>query len=276
LGVSQPEAEISNNFNLGVTAKLLDGALLFTADVYQIGIEDRIVITERMNTANFPAVAALFPDSREIRFFTNHADTNTQGIDIVAAYKRAFANEQSLNFSIAATFNATEVTSQKETPAELLVGATDQEDFRLLGQTATELIEVAVPRQKILVSGNYNYKNFGVTLRFTNYGSVQAFSRGLSPEDDNTICDDNDRCVQEFSPKLVTDLSGSWKFNDRFVFTIGANNLFDVYPDKYNTDRNGFVGSASSYAAGQIPYSRNSNQFGFNGRYLYLTGSVNF
>jgi len=276
LGVSQPEAEISNNFNLGVTAKLLDGALLFTADVYQIGIEDRIVITERMNTANFPAVAALFPDSREIRFFTNHADTNTQGIDIVAAYKRAFANEQSLNFSIAATFNATEVTSQKETPAELLVGATDQEDFRLLGQTATELIEVAVPRQKILVSGNYNYKNFGITLRFTNYGSVQAFSRGLSPEDDNTICDDNGRCVQEFSPKLVTDLSGSWKFNDRFVFTIGANNLFDVYPDKYNTDRNGFVGSASSYAAGQIPYSRNSNQFGFNGRYLYLTGSVNF
>jgi len=58
--------------------------------------------------------------------------------------------------------------------------------------------------------------------------------------------------------------------------TLGANNIFDVYPDKYNTSRNGFSGTASSYASGQIPYSRNSNQFGFNGRYWYLTGTISF
>ncbi len=277
LGITQPEAEISNNFNIGLTAKLLDGALLLTADAYLININDRIVISERLNTANFPAVAQLFPDSREIRFFTNHADTRTQGIDIVAAYKRTFAEKHSLNLSLAATWNGTEVVSQKATPSEILAGSTGQENFNLLGQTAIELIEVAVPRQKLLLSGIYNYNNLGITLRFTRYGSVQAFSRGLSPEDSNTICNsEGSRCVQEFAPKVVTDLAFTWTFSETFSLTAGANNILDVYPDKYNTDRNGFIGSASSYAAGQIPYSRNSNQFGFNGRYLYLSGSINF
>lgn len=277
LGISQPQAEISNNLNLGLTAKLMDGALLLTADAYQIGIEDRIVITERLNTTNFPAVAALFPDSKEIRFFTNQANTKTQGIDIVAAYKKAFAENHSLNLSMAATFNKTEVTGQKETPAGLLEGSTGQENFKLLGQTATELIEVAVPRQKILLSATYKHNKLGLTMRMTRYGSVQAFSRGLSAEDNNTICnEDGSRCVQVFSAKVVTDLGLTWNFSDAFSLTVGGNNIFDVYPDKYNTSRNGFTGSASSYAAGQIPYSRNSNQFGFNGRYLYLTGSINF
>jgi iron complex outermembrane receptor protein len=277
LGISQPEAEISNNLNIGLTAKLMDGALLLTADAYQISINDRIVISERLNTGNFPAVAALFPDSKEIRFFTNHADTKTQGIDIVASYKKAFAENHSLNLSLAATFNNTEVTGQKDTPSEILAGSTGQEDFKLLGQTAIELIEVAVPRQKILLSGIYQHNRIGATLRFTRYGSVQAFSRGLSPEDDNTIFnEEGTRGVQEFAAKVVTDLALTYRFSDSFSLTGGANNLLDVYPDKYNTSRNGFVGSASSYASGQIPYSRNSNQFGFNGRYLYMTGTISF
>jgi len=277
LGIEQPEAEISNNYNVGLTAKLLDGALLVTADAYQININERIVITERMRTDVFPAVGALFPDSREIRFFTNHADTRTQGIDIVASYKRAFGVNHSLNLSLAGTFNNTEVINQKETPSQILEGSTGQENFRLLGQTAIELIEVAVPRQKILLSAIYRTNNLGITARITRYGSVNAFSRGLSANDNNTECNsDGSRCVQVFSAKAVTDLSATWSFSEAFSMTLGANNLFDVYPDKYNTSRNGFEGSASSYAAGQIPYSRNSNQFGFNGRYWYLSGSISF
>jgi iron complex outermembrane receptor protein len=59
-------------------------------------------------------------------------------------------------------------------------------------------------------------------------------------------------------------------------FTLGSNNLFDTYPDKYNNFADGYVGQASSYSDGQIPYSRNSNQFGFNGAYYYLTAALTF
>ncbi len=278
LGIEDPKAEISNNFNLGLTAKLMSGALLVTLDAYQITIDERIVITERIATGTYPAVAALFPDSREIRFFTNHADTKTQGIDLVAAYKKAFGIGHSLNLSLAATFNKTEVTGQKDTPEELLAGAADDAlGLKLLGTTATELIEVAVPRQKILLSLIYKKDKIGLTARVTRFGEVSAFSRGLSGEDSNVTCnDDGSRCVQTFAAKMVTDLSLSYEFTETFTLSVGSNNIFDVYPDKYNTTRNGFAGSASSYASGQIPYSRNSNQFGFNGRYVYMSASMNF
>ena len=276
LGIEDPKAEISDNFNLGLTAKLMSGKLLLTVDAYEISINERIVISERLNTSLYPAVAALFPMEREIRFFTNHVDTRTRGIDIVAAYKQAFSDNSSINLSLAATFNATEVTGQKDTPEEILAGASDDaRELKLLGQVATELIEVAVPRQKILLTASYNVGNFGLTARATRFGDVQAFSRGLSGEDDNVVCEGT-RCVQTFAPKVVTDLTLNYTFSESFSLALGANNVFDVYPDKYNNLANGFVGQASSYANGQIPYSRNSNQFGFNGRYLFLTGTVDF
>ncbi len=62
----------------------------------------------------------------------------------------------------------------------------------------------------------------------------------------------------------------------RFSLTLGANNLFDTYPDKWNATRDGFAGEAASYSNGQTPYTRNANQFGFNGAYYYLTANVKF
>lgn len=277
LGIEDPKAEISNNFNLGLTAKLANGAFLITVDAYQITIDERIVISERLRTSDYPAVAALFPNEREIRFFTNHVDTKTQGLDIVLSYKKAFAEKHRLNVSLAATFNGTDVTGQKDTPSEILAGADESKlGLKLLGKTATELIEVAVPRQKILINALYEIGNFGLTARMTRFGEVKAFSNGLSAEDSNVECDENGRCVQTFEAKVVTDLALSYQFSDRFQLTVGSNNVFDVYPDKYNNTANGFAGQASSYASGQIPYSRNSNQFGFNGRYLYLSTAINF
>ena len=276
LGIEDPKAEISNNFNLGLTAKLANGAFLITVDAYQITIDERIVISERLRTSDYPAVAALFPNEREIRFFTNHVDTKTQGLDIVLAYKKAFAENHSLNLSFAATFNGTDVVGQKDTPAEILEGAAeDKLGLKLLGATATELIEVAVPRQKLLFNGQYNYGNWSVSARLTNFGEVKAFSGGLSGEDSNVECEGS-RCVQSFEAKTVTDLSLTREFSNNFSLTLGSNNIFDVYPDKYNNTANGFAGQASSYASGQIPFSRNSNQFGFNGRYIYMTGTISF
>ena len=277
LGVENPKAEISNNYNLGFTGKFADGALLLTVDAYQIDIDDRIVISERLRTSDYPAVAALFPNEREIRFFTNHVSTQTRGVDVVLAYNKAFKENNSLRLNVAATVNGTNVVAQKDTPAEILAGAADDKlGLKLLGQTATELIEVATPRNKFLLSAIYRTGKFGINGRVTRFGEVQAFSRGLSGEDSNVECDENGRCVQTFEAKIVTDLALTYFFTETFSMSLGGNNIFDVYPDKYNTTRNGFVGTASSYASGQIPYSRNSNQFGFNGRYLYLTGTMSF
>lgn len=50
----------------------------------------------------------------------------------------------------------------------------------------------------------------------------------------------------------------------------------DTYPDKWNNRRDGATGEAASYSNGQTPYTRNANQFGFNGSYYYLSANVKF
>jgi iron complex outermembrane receptor protein len=280
LGVEDPDAEISDNYNLGLTARLDDvmgGSVLLTLDAFQIDIKDRIAITDRILTSAFPSVAALFPATAEIRFFTNQIDTQTRGIDLVTTYRRLFDNGRSLEISLAGTHNETEVVSQRATPSQILTGASAaNQNFRLVDQTAIELIEVATPRTKILLNSKVAVGAVTLNARGTYFGPVKAFSTGLSALDSNVSCDANNRCVQTFAGKTLVDLSLTYALSNKLSATLGSNNLFNTYPDKYNNRRDGFIGQASSYSDGQIPYSRNSNQFGFNGAYYYLTAVLTF
>nr|MBP7952180.1 TonB-dependent receptor [Sphingorhabdus sp.] len=275
LGIADPQAEISDNFSAGFTGDL--GAFTFTVDAFQIDIKDRIAITDGILTARFPAVAALFPGVREIRFFTNQIDTRTRGVDVVATYKLD-VGPGALKLTLAGTHASTKVESQQAAPAALLAGASAANQAApLLGLTAIELIEVAQPRTKILFSSNFETGGLTLGARATYFGAVEAFSTGLSPQDSNVECDAaGTRCVQKFGAKTIIDINATYAFTEDFSLTLGANNLFDVYPDKWNNRRDGAVGEASSYSNGQTPYTRNANQFGFNGSYYYLTANVKF
>jgi iron complex outermembrane recepter protein len=279
LGVPQPKAEISDDFSAGVTADFADvfgGRLTATLDIYQIGIKDRIAISQGLRTADFPAIRALFPTAREIAFFNNQIDTRTRGIDFVTTFKTDLGSDIKLDMSLAASHNSTEVRSQKATPAPILVGATATGlSLQLLDQTAIELIEDSVPKTKVLLSTRLQSGRFSVTGRGTYFGSVKSFSTGLSPLDANVSCVGT-RCVQTFSGKSVFDLSFAFAATDQLNLTLGANNIFDTYPDKFNNTADGFVGQAGAYSNGQIPYSRNSNQFSFNGAYYYASIGLKF
>lgn len=280
LGVPKPKAEISNSYSIGLTGDVPDvlgGRMTVTIDAFQIDIKDRIVISEGLLTANYPAVRALFPTAREIRFFTNQIDTRTRGIDAVLTYKARVGPEQDLTLTVAGTHARTQVRDQRPTPAPILVGAsTAAQGIKLLGQTATELIEVAQPRTKVLVSANYAWDKLNFGVRASYFGNVKAFSTGLSPRDANVECDAANRCVQTFRGKTLFDLTLSYAFSERLTMTLGANNVFDTYPDKWKNTRDGAAGQAASYSDGQTPYTRNANQFGFNGAYYFLTANVKF
>ncbi len=274
LGIAAPKAEISDNFSAGITGDV--GAFTFTIDAFQINIKDRIAITDGILVANFPAVAALFPGVREIRFFTNHIDTRTRGIDVVATWK-ADIGPGEFKVTLAGTHAVTKVLSQRGTPSQLVAGASAaNQALPLVGLTAIELIEVAQPQTKILLSTSYRIGGFNLGVRATHFGSVKAFSTGLSVADANVTCNSANRCVQSFGAKAIIDFNVGYAFDNGLTLTVGANNLFDTYPDKWNATRYGFVGEAASYSTGQTPYTRNANQFGFNGSYYYLSASVKF
>ena len=87
---------------------------------------------------------------------------------------------------------------------------------------------------------------------------------------------------QNFSPKWITDISISYKIIKTINFTIGANNLFDIYPDlAYIDPRNketnlgssasgtGYTTGRDNTSNGRFLNSRNVSQFGFNGRFVF-------
>lgn len=279
LGIGQPEAEISNNYGLGLTGRFFNvfgGDVSATLDLFRIDIEDRIVISEGILTASFPAVAALFPGVREIRFFTNHIDTKTQGVDVVISYKRELLGGD-LTLTLAGTNSETTVENQRATPSQILAGTSAaNQSFQLLGLTSIELIEVAIPRSKVLLSGSYGIGKLTAGARASYFGPVEAFSTGLSAADKNVTCNAANRCVQEFDGKTLVDLTLSYKASDQVTITLGANNVFDVYPDKWNNRADGANAEAASYSTGQTPYTRNAGQFGFNGSYYFITANVSF
>ena len=92
---------------------------------------------------------------------------------------------------------------------------------------------------------------------------------------------DYDQALADLGSKFtalstVTDATLSYAFTESFSLTMGANNIFNTYPDKWKNTRDGDVGQAASYSDGQTPYTRNANQFGFNGSYYFITAGVKF
>lgn len=262
IGIDNPRPETSWNYNLGVTAKA-GRNFLFTVDAYQIDIADRIIITENLRVASVAALRTQFAGLSEITFFTNQINTQTQGIDLVASYKNQFNPKSRLMASLALTVNKTRIASVKATPTALQQDT--QTPVILIDTVSRALIETSQPHTKILASVNYQTGKFGVTLRGTYFGEVTAWERLNVPVAGTT----NRHRSQTFGGKTLFDLSVNYTLTKFLTATVGGNNITNVYPDKV-------FSNYASYTNGQVPYSRNVNQFGFSGSYYYGTVALNF
>lgn len=249
IGIEDPKPETSWNYNLGLTATLGKN-LLLTIDAYQIDISDRIIITENLNVNNIAALKSLFPNFQEITFFTNAINTGTKGIDVVASYKQNIGAKSKFTASVALTVNKTEITKIKATPTAL------QQDTKatvvLIDTVSRALIETSQPHSKVLVSLGYQVGKWNINFRSSYFGEVTAWEK---PSGQN-------HRSQTFGGKNLFDASVVYNFNKHLSLTLGGNNITNVYPDKV-------FSNYASYANGQVPYTRNANQFGFNGAYYY-------
>ncbi len=262
IGIEDPKAETSWNYNLGFTAKA--GAnLLFTVDAYRIDITDRIIVTENLNVNNITALKNNFTGFQEVTFFTNAINTGTKGIDVVASYKKAIGTKSKLTASVAFTVNKTEITGVKATPAALQLDT--KATVLLIDTVSRALIETSQPNSKVLVSLGYQIGNLTLNLRSSYFGKTTAWEKLARPVTGTT----NLHQSQTFGGKNLFDVSVVYNVKKFLTITLGGNNITDVYPDKV-------FSNYLSYANGQVPYSRNVNQFGFNGSYYYSSLRYDF
>lgn len=266
LGIPELKQETSKSISVGFTAKIPSANISLTVDGYFVGIDDRVVYTgqfaPRRDSNGVPIDAANAELANLLRqananaasFFANAIDTESKGLDIVVTHRTNLTNNMRLRSDLSATFSKTKKVGDINA-SEILENAGLVETY--FPEESRVYLEEAVPRTKINLSNSLNFNKWNVFLRNVYFGEV-------------TEATNNILLQQEFSSKIVTDLTIGYEASESLTITIGANNLFDIYPDRAKQDLDPITpGDQNNRSDGRFDWSRRAQQFGIGGRFLF-------
>ncbi|MBT8294193.1 MAG: TonB-dependent receptor [Eudoraea sp.] len=258
LGIPQLKEETSSSISLGLTGKIPDANLTVTVDGYFVKIDDRVVYTGQFQgPGTGTELDNLLRQANASRasFFANAIDTESRGIDLVFTQRANVWDGWMLNSVLAATFSKTQQVGEIKASQVLedagLVDTYFPEDSRVY-------LEEAVPRTKVNLTFNLSSEKWIFFLRGVYFGEVTEATTNVDRQ-------------QVFGTKFVTDLSVSYKATPSLTFTVGANNIFDTYPDRAAEV---LADGGNNRSSGRFDWSRRAQQFGIGGRFLFAR--VNF
>ncbi|PTY08383.1 TonB-dependent receptor [Opitutaceae bacterium EW11] len=252
LGATDLSPEKSRNFSVGLTSAPLPG-LTASVDLYRIEVDDRILLSSNFTGANVQQYLASqgFPGISGGRYFTNAADTSTKGLDANLRYEKKFAAGDRLTLTGGFNYNQNRITRLKATPANVaaLTGGVPIFDRQQILR-----FEEGSPHHTLTLGATYDLgRRFSFVVRETRYG--QVLNAGSTAASDHWL-----------RSKWLTDVSASYRVTADLSVTLGANNVFDVYPDENNAPNN---------LSGVNRYS-NFSPFGSNGGFYYARFDAKF
>ena len=235
------EPERSINYTAGVVFDT--GPFNFSADYFLIDVSDRIGITSTFALRDGEIASLLAQgidsarDLRNFRFFTNAFDTASQGIDVVSTYT-PIALRGNTVFSAVFNYTDTEVTDNEK---------------GLLGDRRLAEYAYALPRVRWNAGVNQRLGRVQLLGRVSYFGGWYDWDSGF-----NQVFLPGGGIEQGFfDGRPIVDVEGSIDLYDGTTLAIGAQNLFDTYPQE----------SARAMSVGE-KYSEYT-PWGFNGAYYY-------
>jgi iron complex outermembrane recepter protein len=218
------EPEESDNVTAGLAWNSHFG-LTATLDVYQIDVTNRLststtfAVTDA-ERAEFAALGVAGAESiTRVNFFQNDFDTRSKGLDLVLSYGLPVGPGQ-LNLTGAYNYNKTEVTG-----GDFASNATNADRF-----------EKGSPENTGNLQATYEVGKWDVFGRMRYYGAWRDFSGNATGD-----------IFQDFGAMVLFDLGATYKMNDNLSVRVGAENVFDQYPDE-----------ATYQASRGLIYSRNA------------------
>lgn len=213
LGGRALKPEESTNYSLGLVWRPLANASV-TVDAYRIDIDNRITLSDQLPASVVGPIFAGTPyaNIQSAAFYTNIADTRTDGIELAGQYQWDLAQYGRLDLNAGFAKTRTRITELRD--AGGIAGN------QIVGRATQGLIEHGTPDTKLTLSANWLYQNWGVTLTQRRYGEWQSLNAS-NPDLDQT-----------FSAQWITDLDLSCRFDQGLKVSVGAINLFDSHPDK--------------------------------------------
>lgn len=302
LGIPKLKAETSISASVGFTIN--KGPLKLTVDAYQTNVYDRIIYTDAFSGTSGNAITGqiasllLQAQAGSALFFANAIDTRNRGIDAVLSYNLRLPSSHNIRFDISGTLSQVELVGEPKT-SDILKPLTHV----YLSPINKNLLLEAFPRQKANLIVNYSHKNLSVFLRESFFGQTTHLEGTYTVGTGNpSRATDSYFFEQTISPLFLTDLSVSYNVSKQIKVTLGANNVFDIYPDivsaskgkffKLETDAskttyNTIIDTKSAKELGikndddlttnnQFVYSRRTSNIGLNGRFLFARLEFNF
>ncbi|MES2348919.1 MAG: TonB-dependent receptor [Pseudomonadota bacterium] len=270
VGVDGLKPERSTNFSLGLVLNPASN-LAITFDAYQIKIRDRIVGSGALygsgGGTNSPAVVAAIKANGNvldsavsqtgINIFSNAVDTRSRGFEFVTTLNENYGTAGKVDWSIAANYNKVEVTKINQAPTQLLPQT-------LLDKTAISDLETASPKVRVNLGALWKIGNWTVNLREAIYGKSSEYG-----SEDGSVYHKT-----EISARAITDLEVGYKISPAWSLAVGANNLFNQYPNGVNPALLADQRAAGDNAAVTILPS--FSPFGINGGYYYARANYKF
>ncbi|WP_316777057.1 TonB-dependent receptor [Pedobacter antarcticus] len=253
LGIPKLKQETSKSISAGFTSNL--GKLKITVDGYFIRINDRVIYTGQFVGNNSPTASdqdkeifnlLRLANATTARFFANAVNTETKGLDVVLSYNTALG-KGNLRADWATTFTKTSIVGPVHA-SPLLAG----KENIYLDNASRILIEKVTPRVKSNITFDYTIGKWNAFIRNVYFGKVEQ----------PTNVDAN---RQVLTGRVITDLGAGYNFTKSLKLTVGANNIFDVYPQELLLGSQGTSG---------ILYPNQAPQFGFLGRYVFTRLSL--
>ncbi|CAN5320093.1 TonB-dependent receptor [soil metagenome] len=280
LGVPGLKAEKSTNFSGGLVLHPISN-LTITVDAYTIEIKNRIVqssvfygynsnrnvITSpsiiQALTANGvtidPAIYTASSGAIGVQTFVNGAKTRTRGLDFVASYASDFGGLGHVDWSLAANYNATKIKELASPPSNV------NQNLLILDKAAQSLLINATPKFRATANAYWTLGPIGINLREAFYSPTFYYIQ-------NPVSAAFEKA--RVGNKFITDVQVDYKVTRSLKLSIGANNLFNIYPDKLPASlRNSYYNISSASYVTQYPRETALN---ISGGYYYGRATFSF
>lgn len=210
LGATTLKEESSRNFSGGIVLSPFDG-LTFTADYFNIRVADRIAYSEILQGAAVDEIlrAHGVANANTVRFFTNAANTRTDGYELAVHWLERLEDSAELSLNASYADFSNKVTKIRQNP---MLPA-----LPLLAQRALLVITDSQPRNKFTFNGSLSWGAANLTLDVVRFGAF-AFVPLTN--------------YQSFGSEWSLDIGASYAVTDAWRLQAGIINATDNYPDE--------------------------------------------
>jgi iron complex outermembrane receptor protein len=241
LGASPLKPETSRNYSAGFVVTPVEH-LDLSADFFRIPIHDRIVLGEFLSG---PAATAVLTsqgitNASQARFFTNAADTLTQGVELSLHWTKPVADEAVFGLSMGYAHFTNQLTALRANPVV--------PSLPLLGRTSIDLLTSAQPDSKLTVNTDLSWGRAHFFVDAVEFGPYRVVP--LVAE-------------QTFHSVTTFNLSAAYDVTRATRLQLGVINANDKYPDRVI----GAIDGRVYQEAGGL---------GFDGREYFLRATANF